>query len=314
MPKKTLTSLLLASLLLFITGQAQPELEGTITVSGAFALYPMMVKWSEEFRAIHPKVNIDISAGGAGKGMADVLAGLVDIAMVSREIRPEETQKGAFGIAVVKDAVFPTVNENNPVLNDLLARGATKATFIGIWIEGRIKTWGQVVSRTDVTAPINVYTRSDSSGAAEVWAKFLGERAQEDLLGTGVFGDPGIADAVARDSLGIGYNNLGFAFDPDSKRPVRGLVVLPIDVNENGQVDPEEGPYTTRDQAMEAVSGGTYPSPPARELNLVTLGKPTGLAQLFLIWILADGQQFVSEAGFIPLSQERLQEELGKLQ
>ena len=62
------------------------ELQGTIRVSGAWALYPMMVNWGEEFRKIHPKVRVDISAGGAGKGVADALAGLVDIGMVSREI------------------------------------------------------------------------------------------------------------------------------------------------------------------------------------------------------------------------------------
>ena len=44
-------------------------------MSGAWALYPMAVTWSEEFRKIHPGVQIDISAGGAGKGMADCLTG-----------------------------------------------------------------------------------------------------------------------------------------------------------------------------------------------------------------------------------------------
>ena len=51
--------------------------QGTITVSGAFALYPMMVAWAEEYQNIHPGVRIDVSAGGAGKGMADTLGGAV---------------------------------------------------------------------------------------------------------------------------------------------------------------------------------------------------------------------------------------------
>jgi len=65
------------------------SVEGTIRVSGAWALYPMMVKWAEEFKKIHPQVRIDVSAGGAGKGITDALTGLVDIGMVSRELRPE---------------------------------------------------------------------------------------------------------------------------------------------------------------------------------------------------------------------------------
>ena len=69
---------------------------GTISISGAWALYPMVLKWAEEFKKIHPKVKIDVQAGGAGKGMADVLAGMADFGMVSRDIHPEEVKKGAF--------------------------------------------------------------------------------------------------------------------------------------------------------------------------------------------------------------------------
>lgn len=50
-------------------------LEGTITISGAFALYPMMIRRGDEFRALHSGVTFDISTGGAGKGMADALSG-----------------------------------------------------------------------------------------------------------------------------------------------------------------------------------------------------------------------------------------------
>ena len=71
------------------------ELEGRISISGAWALYPMAVKWAEEFEKAYPKVKIDISAGGAGKGMADCLAKATDIGMVSRDIYPEEVSKGA---------------------------------------------------------------------------------------------------------------------------------------------------------------------------------------------------------------------------
>ncbi|MCE8429450.1 MAG: hypothetical protein J5U19_13805, partial [Candidatus Methanoperedens sp.] len=57
------------------TAVTSQELEGTISLSGAFALYPMAVRWGEEFQKLHPKVKVDISAGGAGKGMTDTLGG-----------------------------------------------------------------------------------------------------------------------------------------------------------------------------------------------------------------------------------------------
>ena len=60
-------------------GEGERELKGSISISGAFALYPMVVTWAEEFKKLHPEVKIDISAGGAGKGMTDVLSGMVDV-------------------------------------------------------------------------------------------------------------------------------------------------------------------------------------------------------------------------------------------
>src|SRR3974377_734130 len=65
---------------------------GTITRLGAFALYPLMVKWGDEYSKLYPNVKFDISAGGAGKGMTDALGGQVDLGMVSRSIKPEEEQ------------------------------------------------------------------------------------------------------------------------------------------------------------------------------------------------------------------------------
>ncbi len=285
--------------------------ESTISVSGAWALYPMMVRWGEEFGKVRPEVRFDISAGGAGKGMADALAGVVEIGMVSRDITPEEVAKGAFFVPVVKDAVFPTVSEKNPVLTDLMARGITRDVFVGIYIRGDVTTWGQVVGRPEVTDPIHVYTRSDSAGAPETWAKYLGGK-QENLKGIGVYGDPGLLDAVVKDPLGLGYNNLGYAYDSKGGRAVAGAAVAPIDANGDGKADEGEV-LETKTEAMEAVAAGRYPSPPARALNLVTAGKPSGLVAEFLEWVLVDGQRFVEEAGYVPLTKETLEAALGKV-
>lgn len=43
-----------------------------------------------------------------------MLAGVVDLGMVSREVYPPEEAKGAVGFAVAKDAVAATVNAANP--------------------------------------------------------------------------------------------------------------------------------------------------------------------------------------------------------
>ncbi len=285
-------------------------LEGNIRVSGAFALYPMMVKWAEEFSKLHPNVKIDVSAGGAGKGASDALSGLVDIGMISREIAPEEIEKGAYFVPVVKDAVFIGINKENPVAGVLVQTGLKKKDFARIWMNDSELTWGEVAG-TDDSTKVNVYTRSDSCGAADTWAKYLGGK-QEDLKGIAVYADPGIAEAVKKDANGIGYNNLNYGFDSSTGLPVDGLVIVPIDVDENGTVDPEED-VSTKEKAIKAIYANVYPSPPARNLFLMAKGNFTGVTLEFVKWILNDGQTFVDEVGYIKLTDSELADAKSKV-
>src|SRR5512138_804579 len=291
------------------TGQ---KLSGTISVSGAFALYPMMTVWAEEFQKLHPEVEFDVQGGGAGKGMTDTIAGAVDIGMISREIKPEEEAQSIFWVPVTKDAVFPIISDKNPVKDQILAKGISQDIFSRIFITGEVKTWGDVIGDPSVTDQINVYTRSDSAGAAEQWAKFSGGKAQDELKGVGINGEPAMVDTVLKDPLGIGYGNLNSVFDLSNGNMVAGIVIPPIDVNTNGQADAEET-YKVKEDAFNAVANGTYPSPPARFENLATKGKPTGLTLAFIEWILTDGQQYLEQAGYVPLTAEQQAESLAKL-
>lgn len=291
--------------------QKKDNLKGDISLSGAFALYPMVVKWAEEFKKIHPNVRIDISGGGAGKGMTDALAKVVDLGMVSRDIHDVEKNKGAIGFAVVKDAVVPTINTGNPVIKDIKKRGLSRKNAAKIW-NGEFKTWGEILG-TSSRVPVRVYTRSDACGAAETWAAWFGKR-QEDLEGTAVFGDPGVASAVQKDKVGIGFNNIAYAYDQKTKLPYSGMTVFPIDVNGNGVIDKDEDFYANSTQLINAIIKGKYPSPPARNLFLVSNGTPKNPAVVeFIKFILTKGQQYALETGYIPLSKELVQQEMAKL-
>jgi len=292
--------------------ERESTIKGTIRISGAWALYPMMIRWGEEFRKVNPQLRLDISAGGAGKGVADVLANLTDIGMVSRNITNEEIKNGAFYLPVVKDAVFPTMNSNNVLSSVILKKGLKKQQLIDLWINGKILTWGEFGGNHSKKR-VQVYTRSDSCGAAETWANYLGGKKQEDLKGVGVYGDPGLADAVKKDISGVGFNNLNYAFDSKSGQPISGIMIIPIDVNENGKIDPKED-VGTKQKAIKAVITGAYPSPPARDLYLVARGKFKGPAKEFVKWVMTEGQKYVEEAGYIRLPATQIKKGLKTLE
>ncbi len=289
------------------------KLKGELSLSGAFALYPLAVVWAEEFQKLNPDVKIDVSAGGAGKGMTDVLAGVVDFGMVSREVYPQEQEKGAVGFPSAKDAVVPTINANNPALDKILAHGITKEIVRKIWIDGNVKTWGDVLGTDDQT-PIHVYTRSDACGAAETFANWFGAK-QEDMGGTAVFGDPGLAAAIQKDIYGIGFNNIGYAYDNDSHKLNADLQIFPVDVDGNGSISDDEQFYDLKDNVTKAIAEGKYPSPPARDLYLVTKGVPTDPVVIaFLKYVLTDGQKKNEPVGYIEITQEKIDKALNLLE
>jgi phosphate transport system substrate-binding protein len=303
--KQTVFSLLILLLLAGCSGKEKQksqdphDIEGKISISGAFALYPLTNVWAAEFKKEYPNIRINISGGGAGKGMADVLTGAVDLGMFSRDFTEAEKAKGVWWVSVTKDAVIPTISAQNPHLAEIKAKGLTREQLSGLFLnDAKVKWYGSA-------DPVMVYTRSDAAGAAATWADYLGGKGQESLKGIAVFGDPGVADAVKKDALGIGYNNVIYVYDMNSGEKYPGMEVLPIDVNGNGKIDAQEDFYKNIKEVKAAIIDGRYPSPPARELYLLSNGAPKKEeVRLFLNWIFTKGQSFIEENGYIPLTAD----------
>jgi phosphate transport system substrate-binding protein len=79
-------------------------------------------------------------------------------------------------------------------------------------------------------------------------------------------------------------------------------------------IDADENFYGTLDEIMAAIADDKYPSPPARDLYLISKGKPAKKATTdFLNWILSDGQKFVHEAGYVALKAEIVKEQKVKI-
>lgn len=132
------SALLLSLALLLVQAQAQsiklderlpdyvraalPAEPQKIRSTGSTTLAPLLNRWSEDFRRIHPMVQIDISGGGSGAGFAALLEGSSDLAAMSRPANAKEVEAFTkkFGtapaqIVVGVDAIAVYVNKNNPL-------------------------------------------------------------------------------------------------------------------------------------------------------------------------------------------------------
>lgn len=299
--KSLIFSILLAWLFLILACSSNLNKEkSVVTLSGAFAIYPTAVAWGEEFQKEYPDTKIEISAGGAGKGAADCIAGLVDIGMVSRDPDLSELEKGITAIPISHDGVFLTINEKNPFVEKILEKGLTKEILTAMYIDKKKMTFEEILQIESASKNmINIYTRADSCGAAATFAKFLGNFKQENLDGIGVNSDPQMINAVLNDVNGISYVNFSYIFDKEGKI-FQGLKVIPIDVDGNGKIDEKEK-ISSRKEAINSINEGTYPI--TRKNYFFVKGELKGMVKEYIKFCLGDeGTEILEECGTsIPL-------------
>ncbi len=93
----------------------------TIENIGSDTLVNLALAWAEKYHELFPDVEISVTGGGSGTGIAALINGNVDIANASRKIKTEEIQQAeANGVdpvefIVARDAIAIIVNLNNPV-------------------------------------------------------------------------------------------------------------------------------------------------------------------------------------------------------
>lgn len=288
-----------------------------VRISGGVGPLPMVEVWADLYEEEHD-TTFDISGGGTGVGVSDVLNGQVDIAMMGREPQQEENEQGLFAVPMLIDTVVGTVNENNPVLDEIQSQGLTREDLEAIFTR-EVTTWGEVVGN-DVDEEIVVYGRSDASAAYKKWGDFLGgedgaytESELEELTDANHNGDQPVAEAVGSNENAISMNNINYVYDLSSGELEGNIRPVPLDRDGNG-LSEEEDFYETRDEFLSAVEAGDYPSPPAREMFLASDEGFEGEAADFVEWVLSDGQEYVRENGYVPLDDQRLEEAQTKLE
>jgi phosphate transport system substrate-binding protein len=108
---------------------------GTITIGGSTTVFPIIEKEKDAFRAIYPQVSITVSSTGSGAGITAVIAGTVDIAMSSRDLKSSESDKNLMKYTIASDGIVIIVNPENTYV-DSITMAQLKAIY-----KGEITNW-----------------------------------------------------------------------------------------------------------------------------------------------------------------------------
>lgn len=256
---------------------------------GSDTMVNLALAWAETYRGIEPEVDIAVTGGGSGTGIAALINGTVDIANASREMKEDEivdAQASGFEpqeYVVAVDALAVIVNKANPVSELTLAQ-------LSDIFSGRITNWKDL-GGDDAT--IVLVSRESNSGTH---VYFLEEVVRMgDSESTVVFASQtllmpssvGITSEVQRNPRAIGYDGLGYV-DVETEK----LIAVARDA---------DSPFVLPSVASGA--DGTYPI--SRDLYMYTTGASDAAITAYLDWIRGpEGQAIVAELGFVPIPEE----------
>lgn len=284
-----LTTVIVIVIIIVAAGIGFTMIQGggkTLKISGSTTVRPLAREWRDKFVENNPDIQITVKGGGSGKGVSDVTKGLSDIGMSSSKTLVTQ-EEALVAHLIAYDGILVIVNEDNPILNVLEENGIKQSTLKKIY-SGEITNWNEIPG-IDQDQEIFNYTRSDESGTAETFADFE-NMTQGDLEGIGAKGNSGIKEAVGSNTWGIGYVGAKYAFKGS-------IEVIPIDGNNDGEIADYE-----RIEDFSDLSSDIKNYPIQRGLYFATKGEPTKTVKTFIDWCKDEGQKYVADVGYIPIS------------
>ena len=125
----------LALVLVLLQPLAVFAADNKLSLTGSSTVAPLALEIAKRFEQNNAGVRIDVQTGGSGRGLADARSSAADLGLVSRALKPEESDLQSFTIAL--DGIAVILHKTNPV------RVLSKEQIIAIYT-GQIQNWKAV--------------------------------------------------------------------------------------------------------------------------------------------------------------------------
>jgi len=250
-----------------------------ISAVGSTTVLPVVSQAATAFHALHSDVNILVSGGGSGVGIAAMIQGTAQLGMASRNSTFEEKSKLARkvdNIVIASDAVAVVVSK----AVYLSGVHALSLKQIGDIYRGRIRNWKDVGGDD---ARILVIDKEASRGTRHVFAKAVLGSSHARAAGASIISG---SNNEEQSIIAHSDNAIGMLSNAWLNDWVRG-----VDVIVHGKAIAP---------TIEHVRDGTYPI--ARGLHVLLPKNASKNTRAFVQFLLSsDGQAIVKKVGYLPV-------------
>ncbi len=252
---------------------------GSIMIKGSDTMVNLMSNLAEAFMREHKHINVAVTGGGSGTGIAALINGTTQLCASSRKMNEKEMQQAkAQNVTPVEhtiglDGLAVMLNPKNPVSE--LSLEQLRKIYTGEYTNWR-----------DVGGPVQeivLLSRESNSGTYVYFQEHVLNKQDYSPKARLMPSTAAIVQSVTSDLGAIGYGGVAYAENPRVK-----IVKVKSNADTPGVMP-----------TMENVLNGSYPI--SRPLFLYTNGQPAGAIQEFISYAKgAQGQGIVEETGYIP--------------
>ncbi|KAA6436977.1 hypothetical protein FEM33_19845 [Dyadobacter flavalbus] len=303
---KKLNSLLFATGLAIVSSPflfAQESSQNKVVVTGVRFAYPLLEKWIKGYSAENPQAQVIIETRTiTDPEKYDVLIEAYDQERIVKENREV--------ISIGRYALLPVANSKSEFAKEYAEKGLNEKTYKQIFFHDIYAEKDQ-----SITTPFTVYTRLQKAGAPVTFAKYFGYEQQQ-IKGKTIAGaDEHLIKALLKDETGITYTVPGLAYDLNTRKPVDGITIIPVDLDNNGRITKEEKQIDNLDQVIDKLETEKVRNVPVEYIHLsIAKNNSNPEAKKFLLWVASHGEQDLRQFGYLKPEPKRLQDEKEKLE
>jgi len=300
--KKSLFICILA-LIPFISGTGHSMYPGsadgvpdTLKVFSTEDLSDLLVLIQDEYKLANAAVDLDIELIADDIERARLESGEL---LLTVDPGYGSSNKGNWFITIGRDILVPVVSDKSPYIEALNLQGIELSSFSDLLRSGGNLRWGDILG-TDSYEPISLFV-DNGEFTLDQLQEFTGLNSEDiKKLKSSVTDD--VANKVKNNKYALGFVRLADIAGSDLQSFIEGLVIVPIDQNENGRIDYYENYQRSYNDLTRAVWIGKYPRSLFSELRLVSSSVPSDKAALdFISWMLTSGQSQLTASGFSEL-------------
>lgn len=273
--------------------------DDTLLVYCTPSLTEITTKWANEYS--NPNVVQPVKIETADEAViAGSLIDRTSLALVSGDYSPLY-EGSMWNMVIGREVIVPVYNMDNPFFSEVCRKGITIDKLADIIKDPVSSDWGKILN-INKSGPVHLY-RTDDEFTNDVLVN---------LTGTGMIQTDGavmivkntrdlIAD-LSKDPYAIGICKLSSLLELSDYINSAAIKLLPIDRNNNGQIDHMENIYDDINMFSRNVWIGKYPHILYRNIYSISHSRPVNDNEIsFLKWILTDGQKYLSYYGFSEL-------------